>query len=257
MKRPQQEATACQNLQDFSPTFSTQWSLFHTGSLKCCHLSASLYYVQIEILSYFFSTRWDCSTKNMSVASLYSNSCVNTGSVLPGDFVLFHFSTNAAFRCNFLWKKCCLNFWPGLVSSHVSYIYIQEIITWWSTLETLYGCIRMRFCTAPPPGHLPRPDREALRNFCQVDLCIISINLGTWDARRVLLQQVADRSPVPGLTSHGRPWFEKICTRMLAESHNSNAFKQIWPWGSFLDGLTWLSSYHWLWRSWHTYRCKK
>ena len=30
-------------------------------------------------------------------------------------------------------------------------------------------CVRMRFCTAPLPGHLPQPDREALTKFGQVD----------------------------------------------------------------------------------------
>ena len=72
----------------------------------------------------------------------------------------------------------------------------------------------------------------------------------TWDARRGLQQQVADRLPVPDLISHGRPWVSKIFVQKC--SWNSNAFNQIWPWGSSLDGLMWLSGCHLLWRSWHT-----
>ena len=94
--------------------------------------------------------------------------------------------------------------------------------------KTLHGCIiRMRFCTVPPHGHHPQPDREALKFFLK-SWSSWEEPMWTWDARKVLQQQVADKSPMPDLISHGRPWVGKVAIeRMSVESQNSRAFKPV------------------------------
>ena len=58
--------------------------------------------------------------------------------------------------------------WFGFFTC-VIHLHIWEIITWSNVEDCVDDCVRMRFCTAPLPGHLPQPDREALTKFGQVD----------------------------------------------------------------------------------------